>query len=205
LVWIVGNRDSQPWSRLPDDWAFVVNSYIDSRYPRIAALPEPIAPAPPLNALDKPIHHAVESILPNKPKPELPPAPVVEVAPSFGDLQSRALGLADALDRVAQQRLDKETQYPQPMTVASLNEWKQSNDVVFQYFDFLRKVKSLQDEFAELHFRDDALDQMVSRYEEDIARRNSEPEQFWWSTYIDPSDMQYWASRIRVLASKLPR
>ncbi len=54
VIWIVGNRGTEPWSRIPSDWRFVVNSYVTSQYPDLPIPDKPIAPIPPVFALDKP-------------------------------------------------------------------------------------------------------------------------------------------------------
>lgn len=91
ILWIIGNKGTQPWSRLSEDWSLVINSYVTHQYPKTTSPAEPPAPTPPIFALNKTPHitpsrstgtsnshePAPKSVLPQQLPPE--PSPVIVV------------------------------------------------------------------------------------------------------------------------------
>lgn len=137
-----------------------------------------------------------------KPKPEPPPA--IAIAPSFGNLQGRALELANDLDVFVQQRKDQFLKIPSPQPQQDVETWAYSTDGVFR-IKYWNRVMSVHDDFAKLNFRDEGLDETISDYSRSLQERTPRREEEKLTHYIDIPEIQSIAERLRVLATQLPK
>jgi hypothetical protein len=110
VIWIVGNRGTEKWSRIPGDWTFVVNSYVTSQYPDLPVPDKPIAPVPPIHALDKP-RLTTSSVHPRVPEshgttevppPVTPSNKLVQLSAVFKNPSSLSLVVFNPSDDVAE-------------------------------------------------------------------------------------------------------
>jgi hypothetical protein len=142
-----------------------------------------------------------------------PPPVIVQTGPVFGNIRDRAIALADDIMRdpcmhgwtgwpkpwTCSPSASAIEQYPRVKTAEDLprrHEWDLNRSVVFRHFS-LKKVRSMRDEFSELHIRNDRLDEILRN--EETSNSNST-----MTVNIDVTDIQQVAESLKIMAGQVP-
>jgi hypothetical protein len=196
-------------------------------------MPSPAAPAEsnPDNVAKQPPTEELESAItrPDKvartnhkaSKPQAmeahqPPQPlVIQTGPTFGNLADRANALSDQImedlylhgwyrrDRSGQERVAAQQMPTKP---EEIEQWTKSRSSHFR-FRFFEGVLDIRNEFAQLHLRDERLDQFF-KYQGMIEQANRQMGVVNAGRNIDapilPQEIEEVAERLKILANQIP-
>lgn len=153
---------------------------------------------------------------PTAPTDKQQPPVIVETAPTFGNLADRALALSDEIMQDLYlhgwknwgSRSGQQTSAVQqmPSKPEEIQAWTRSRSSYFR-FRFFERVLDIRNEFAQLHLRDQPLDDffkyqgMIEQANRQMAAANPGRET---DTPLLPQQIEEVAERLKILANQIP-